>query len=268
MVTYNKMPLYYWVKDKKPGDATGQDVGKVWYVIDPSGKMIDAKLADMKSPAVKVLNQEIRNGSLTVTEVVSPGAGWIVIHSQADGKPGSVIGYAPVKDGVNSDVSIKIDAPKATATLYAMLHFDVGKVGTFEFPGADLPVILNNQMVSPDFMLANFFDEPTVKVMKDANLGDILVDGKGMTLYLFTKDQPGKSTCDGGCLQNWPPLLTNGKPKAGDGIDAAKLGSAKLADGRMIVTYKQIPLYYFIKDTKSGDTTGNGIGGVWAVVNP
>src|SRR6187401_1875228 len=53
-------------------------------------------------------------------------------------------------------------------------------------------------------------------------LGKMLVGPNGRTLYLFEKDMSGKSSCSGDCVKDWPPLTTNGKPKAGSGIDAAK----------------------------------------------
>jgi predicted lipoprotein with Yx(FWY)xxD motif len=94
------------------------------------------------------------------------------------------------------------------------------------------------------------------------------VDGKGMTLYMFDKDTADKSNCDASCLAKWPPLITQGNPTLGDGVDKAMVGSAKLADGRMIVTYNHMPLYYWFKDQKPGDTSGQAVGSVWWVVGP
>ena len=110
--------------------------------------------------------------------------------------------------------------------------------------------------------------EATINVATDPKLGKILVDGKGMTLYMYTKDAPDVTNCTGGCLTAWPPLLTSGSPKLGDGVDKALVGSAKMADGKMIVTYNKMPLYYYAKDTKAGDVVGQNVGGVWYVVSP
>jgi predicted lipoprotein with Yx(FWY)xxD motif len=112
------------------------------------------------------------------------------------------------------------------------------------------------------------FEEPTINVVMDPKLGNILVDGKGMTLYIFTNDTADKSNCDAKCMAAWPPLLTQGHPVAGSGVDDSLLGSTTLADGRMIVTYNHMPLYYWFKDTKAGDTTGQGVGSVWFVISP
>lgn len=110
--------------------------------------------------------------------------------------------------------------------------------------------------------------EATLAVATDPVLGDILVDDKGMTLYMFTKDEPNKSNCAGGCLEAWPPLLSKGSPVAGEGVDEALIGTAEMADGSMIVTYNKMPLYYWQADTAAGQTTGQGVNNVWYVVSP
>ncbi len=108
----------------------------------------------------------------------------------------------------------------------------------------------------------------TVNVTSNAKFGSILTDDKGMTLYLFLNDTGTSSTCSGACINNWPALLTNGSPVAGSGVDATKLGTTMRADGSTQVTYNGHPLYYFAKDTASGDTNGQGIKSVWYVVSP
>jgi predicted lipoprotein with Yx(FWY)xxD motif len=145
-VTYNGMPLYYWAKDQKPGDTTGQNVGGVWFVINPA-------------PASSVMART------------------------------------------------------------------------------------------------------------DADLGNILVDARGMTLYMYTKDDPSVSNCYDACATAWPPLLTDSDPTGPDAV-AAGLGTTTRNDGGVQVTYNGMPLYYWAKDQKPGDTTGQNVGGVWFVVNP
>ncbi|MCJ7659717.1 MAG: hypothetical protein MUO67_11255, partial [Anaerolineales bacterium] len=88
----------------------------------------------MGIPSVVVEDQSIESGQVTIASVVSDGAGWLVVHTQADGKPGPILGFSPVDDGENSAVLVEIDAANATETLYAMLHTDAGEMGTFEFP--------------------------------------------------------------------------------------------------------------------------------------
>jgi predicted lipoprotein with Yx(FWY)xxD motif len=101
-------------------------------------------------------------------------------------------------------------------------------------------------------------------------LGRILVDGRGRTLYLFEKDQHGKSACTGKCAGFWPPLLTSARPLPGAGAKASLLGTTKRPDGRLQVTYNHHPLYTFVKDTRKGQTNGEELdvfGAEWYAVS-
>lgn len=108
----------------------------------------------------------------------------------------------------------------------------------------------------------------TVSVGQNDSLGSFLVDDKGMTLYLFTKDTPNTSNCYDKCATAWPPLMTTGKPAAGQGVDASKLGTTTRKDGSIQVTYNGWPLYYYQKDKARGDVAGQDVGSVWFVVSP
>jgi predicted lipoprotein with Yx(FWY)xxD motif len=104
-----------------------------------------------------------------------------------------------------------------------------------------------------------------------SKLGQILVDGNGMTLYLFVADTSTTSNCYTSCATIWPPVLTTGAPQAGAGANASLLGTTTRTDGKIEVTYAGHPLYYFVQDKAAGDTTGqgvNGFGGLWWVVSP
>jgi predicted lipoprotein with Yx(FWY)xxD motif len=105
----------------------------------------------------------------------------------------------------------------------------------------------------------------------NTTLGQILVDGKGRTLYLFQKDQPNQSACSGACVSAWPVDQSGGSPKASSGVKASMLGTIKRADGTMQVTYNQHPLYYYSGDTAAGQQSGQGLnafGALWYVVAP
>jgi predicted lipoprotein with Yx(FWY)xxD motif/plastocyanin len=108
----------------------------------------------------------------------------------------------------------------------------------------------------------------TVQVVHNAKFGDILADGEGRTLYLYTVDTTNTSNCYGKCATAWPPLYTNGAPQAGTGADASLLGTTTRTDGKVQATYNGHPLYYWFKDTKAGDTNGQNVGGIWFVVSP
>jgi predicted lipoprotein with Yx(FWY)xxD motif len=100
-------------------------------------------------------------------------------------------------------------------------------------------------------------------------LGNVLTGPDGRTLYLFEKDTSTSSTCTGSCATAWPPMVTQGAPQAGSGLQAGLLGTFQRADGTMQVTYGGHPLYYFIKDTARGTAAGQDItafGAGWYVL--
>jgi predicted lipoprotein with Yx(FWY)xxD motif len=142
--TYKGMPLYYWAKDTKPGDTTGQGVGNVWYVI-------------------------------------------------------------------NHD---------------------------------------------------------SIATAKNDTYGEILVDAKGNTLYMYTKDTTKDvSVCKGTCETNWP-IFYAGDIQVSGNLKTADFATITREDGTKQTSFKGMPLYYWVKDTKPGDTTGQGVGKVWYVLNP
>jgi predicted lipoprotein with Yx(FWY)xxD motif len=95
--------------------------------------------------------------------------------------------------------------------------------------------------------------------------GKVLFDGRGYVLYSFTKDPNGRSVCTRKCAAAWPPYIVSRKPRA------AKLGTTRRADGRLQLTYKGRPLYYYVGDRKPGQILCNDVdefGGTWLVVHP
>jgi len=92
--------------------------------VDPYGALPPAAAAvtpTVVAAKVTVSDQSVDGGGLTIAQVDSPGAGWLVIHVQADGKPGAVLGYSAVKAGVNTNVAVTVDDSEATPVMYAML---------------------------------------------------------------------------------------------------------------------------------------------------
>ncbi|HWL90953.1 MAG TPA: hypothetical protein VNP90_06270 [Actinomycetota bacterium] len=109
--------------------------------------------------------------------------------------------------------------------------------------------------------------EATVAV-EDSDLGEIVVDAEGKTLYVFLADEGTESTCYDDCEEAWPPLTVDGDPVAGEGVDAALLGTTEREDGSTQVTIDGHPLYYFASDETADDINGQGVGEVWFVVSP
>jgi predicted lipoprotein with Yx(FWY)xxD motif len=111
----------------------------------------------------------------------------------------------------------------------------------------------------------------TVGIAKNGDLGKILVDSQGRTLYLFQKDNGTTSACYGACASSWPPLRASGKPTIGGGARASLVATTARSDGKPQVTYGGHPLYLFQGDQKSGDTNGQGVaafGGGWFTLSP
>ena len=97
-----------------------------------------------------------------------------------------------------------------------------------------------------------------------------LIAFNGMTVYTFSKDTSASSTCYGQCAANWPPYLVGAEDNVAQ-LQAGVTGKSDTiirADGKIQMTYNGKPLYFYAKDTKSGDTTGDKVGGVWFVVKP
>jgi predicted lipoprotein with Yx(FWY)xxD motif len=107
----------------------------------------------------------------------------------------------------------------------------------------------------------------TLKVARSEKAGAYLTDGKGMTLYTFKKDTPGKSVCAAECVTAWP-LYYGEKISAPAELKPGDFGSITREDGKKQTTYKGLPLYYFFKDEKPGDTNGHGVKEVWFVAAP
>ena len=98
------------------------------------------------------------------------------------------------------------------------------------------------------------------------DVGKILVDSRGRTLYLFERDSGTKSACVGACATEWPPLRATGKPTVGSGANVSMVATSARSDGNPQVTYNGHPLYLFSGDQKAGDTNGQGVnafGGLW-----
>jgi len=107
--------------------------------------------------------------------------------------------------------------------------------------------------------------ETEIKVVQNPTFGQILVDGRGMTLYTLKEDEAGNSTCYDQCAINWPPLTAEVEVSTDLSGD---IGTTARKDGKKQATYKGMPLYYFAQDKKAGDVNGEGFKGVWFAAGP
>ena len=99
----------------------------------------------------------------------------------------------------------------------------------------------------------------TVSAAANPELGAVLVNSEGLTVYSFAKDSGTMSSCYGACAKAWPPVTTEGAPTSGEGAMSSQLGTTKRKDGTTQVTYAGHPLYTFVEDKSPGEATGNGV---------
>lgn len=105
--------------------------------------------------------------------------------------------------------------------------------------------------------------------VRHTSLGDVLVNGSGMTVYLLTSDKPNQSLCDSTCLTYWPPVAAI-HPGAAKGV-SAKVATTATTTGGQVATVGGWPVYTYVEDHAPGDVTGEGVksfGGVWYAVSP
>ncbi|WBP89711.1 hypothetical protein [Kitasatospora cathayae] len=109
----------------------------------------------------------------------------------------------------------------------------------------------------------------TLRTVHDPELGTIVTDSAGFTLYRFDQDgtNPPESYCNGNCATIWPPEQANGNVTA-KGVDSTLVGTVARSDGTKQVAINGSPVYRFSMDTKPGDTKGEGVAGTWFAVTP
>jgi predicted lipoprotein with Yx(FWY)xxD motif len=173
-----------------------------------------------------------------------------------------------------------------------------------EDTGAHVKAAAEDAHATPSASLSPGAKDSAAMIMTSnvKGLGEILVDGQGNTLYMFAKDTTDQSTCTGACAKQWPPAIVTATPKVatatgspspsvsvtatgstpsasvsasptstGGMLRADLLGTTKRSDGTLQATYNKHPLYYFLEDTKAGQTNGQGLnafGAKWYVLDP
>lgn len=145
----------------------------------------------------------------------------------------------------------------ATATVEALNAKSKGQSSTLA------ETLVNAKKLSADKVKALGYSK--LEFASNATLGTFLVDGKGMTLYYFSKDSSDVNSCQGKCLELWP-IFYSENLKVPAELNAADFGVLTRPDGKKQTTYKGWPLYYYFNDKKAGDTTGEAVNNVWFVV--
>ena len=105
-------------------------------------------------------------------------------------------------------------------------------------------------------------------VLADSEFGQMLFNADRQAIYIFENDPKGESVCYDECAEAWPPVYTDGKPQARDGVRASLLGTIKRRDGKVQATYAGKPLYYYVNEGP-GEVRCHNVdlnGGLWWVV--
>ncbi len=101
----------------------------------------------------------------------------------------------------------------------------------------------------------------------ETDLGEVLVDADGLTLYGFTDDSGGTSSCSGDCAATWPPVIVEEGFAVGGGLDEGTFATTEREDGTLQLVAGDWPLYRYAADAAPGDVNGQAVGGVWFVVD-
>jgi len=252
-VTYNGQPLYYWFKDEKAGDMTGDRVGHIWWIVPPSTvaaqklPTVGNVLVGPKGMTLYIYTKDTMDTSTCYDKCAT---NWppLLVDSADAVVPGVNL---PGKFGTTTRTDNTI---QVTYNGWPLYYF-AKDVAIGDSTGEGVGKVWYT--VAPE----------TLAVGKTDKLGEFLVSADGGTLYTFSKDTAGVSNCTGDCTKAWPAYKVGPDDKltVSDADIKGKLGTIKLADGSLQVTYNDMPLYYFAKDAVPGDTNGDGVGGVWAV---
>lgn len=252
-VTYNGMPLYYFVGDADAGMTNGQGIGDVWWVASPA----TVNVGHSESLGYFLVNA---NGMTLYTFSADTDGESTCYDSCATNWPPLLVdGDVTTQPGIGGEFGTteRTDGTMQVTHNGMPLYFFVGDVETGMANGQDIGDVWFVDAVA------------TISTAEDDELGTILIGSNGMTLYLFTNDTESESACIDGCAANWPPLtVTADEPiNLADGLEG-EVGTIERADGSLQVTFNGMPLYYFVRDVLPGDTNGQGRGEVWFVVNP
>jgi predicted lipoprotein with Yx(FWY)xxD motif len=280
-ITVGGWALYRFSQDIAPGDTKGQGVGGTWYAATPEGK----KAGEDAGPA-------LASGVIAgVGTVLTDGKGMTLYRFDKDtSKPpvsnceGDCIAKWPPAVAPAGDIQVN-GVDKALVTTLdrkdGSKQILVNGWPMYHFAQDAVPGDAKGQGVggtwfaaAPDGKKAaeaNAAGAPLVLTTATVgNLGTVLTDKNGMTLYRFDKDtpKPPASNCNGDCSVKWPPLLVDSDNFQVTGVDKALVGTVVRADGKKQVTVAGWPLYTYSLDINCGDANGQGVGGTWFVSTP
>ena len=266
--TYNGKPLYYFANDVNAENTLGQDRGDAWFLVSPDG-------APIRTAASVVISETDALGNILTA--LSGNALYLYTkgeHSVSNCSGGCALAWPPL---------VTVDDPTTGAGLdetrigtinrgYGVKQVTYNGWPLYYFAADEKPGDTNGQDWGDVwFGLSAYggavYSEAQVNTVVNEDLGTILTDATGRSLYFYTKGERNVANCAGGRAQAWPPVITIEDPVPGEGGNGHRIGVTTREDGSSQVTYNGWPLYYFAADEKPGDTNGQDRGDVWFVLN-
>jgi len=236
----------------------------------------DATSDPVTGPAAIAADDQAGDGAtVTIASVSLPTAGFVVIHADGGGSPGPILGWSDLLPAGDSSVVVVTlqDSLAASGVVFPMAHVDANGNGEYEFMPPDVTIDVPATTADGGVAVLPISYEIDAGSDGDAagdaqtlglastEFGDVIIDAAGNTLYLFTPDAQGDSTCYDDCEDNWPVMAEASGVVAG--LDGSLLGTTTRTNGDVQATYNGWPLYYFGFDAAPGDTNGQGVGDVW-----
>ena len=294
-VTYTGLPLYYFKGDTKAGDTLGQGVGGLWHVLDAKGQKVTTGTG-----AVQGTLNVTANPLGTIVTATEGRTAYAFLKDVGQPQPTCNDDCAKNWPPVTAAAAPSVGSGLDNARLGTVDRADGSKQVTYNgmplylFSGDAKAGDVNGQGVGQVWFVVDALGNPigapaggtaapaapaaapvttapapkATVVPADTELGTVLVDEAGRTLYAFETEKPNLPTpgCYDSCADTWPPLVFDGTPVAGANLDPALIGTVAREDGGQQVTYNNWPLYYFGGDRQAGDVNGQGVGQVWFVL--
>ncbi|MBI3023494.1 MAG: hypothetical protein HYY68_07195 [Thaumarchaeota archaeon] len=254
-LAYRGWPLYYFANDNVPGDRNGEGLGNVWFVAKPFYSLM---LLNNQALGQYFVDSQGRTLYYFANDVPSSGNSSCVDACVGNWPTFSVsrVDVPSTLDSSEFKTIFRADGTKQLTYKGWPLYYFAGDAKPGEANGEGLGKVWFVMKPSYTLMLAN-----------KAGIGLYIVDDRGRTLYYFAIDKPGVSNCSDACAAAWPPFnpATVEIPSTMNMSDFKQISRA---DGSQQLTFRDWPLYYFANDNKPGDTNGQGVGGVWFVIDP